>query len=522
MPLTRAKTQAVRIDGDSALARDTGEDKASGSNTVSAERPDARDVQRFGDYELLEEIARGGMGVVFKARQISLNRIVALKRILSGRLSGNEEVQGFRAEAEAAANLDHPNIVPVHEVGEQDGQHFFSMGFVDGESLADRLKDGPLPPREAVTLLKTIAEAIAYAHEKGIVHRDLKPGNILLASGGRHSEPGRVAGDHVESHTTAKESRASVARDDTARLDSPKITDFGLAKNIAADSGMTSTGQILGTPSYMPPEQAAGRTEQIGPLSDVYSLGAMLYATLTGRPPFQAANVAETLGQVLEQDPVSPRTLNTSVDRDLETICLKCLEKDPQRRYASAADLAAELDRFLAGKPIYARPVGRAERLWRWSRRNRLVAALSSTALLLLIAVAVVGMVGFALTTRALAGQSEQRVKAEENAVAAEENFQKAREFVDDYFTKVSESRELLSGTPGTQRLRKRLLERAQKYYEGFVRDRTGDEKLLGRIGRSPPQARLAFRPDRRKAESLDRLSEVDRNPVATGPHKPR
>ncbi len=298
-------------------------------------------VRYFGDYELLEEIARGGMGVVYKARQTKLNRIVALKMILSGQLAGEEDVRRFHAEAEAAAQLDHPGIVPIFEVGEHEGQHYFSMAFVDGGSLADKIKDGPLPPREAAEYVKKVAEAVAYAHSKGVIHRDLKPGNILLDPNGE-----------------------------------PKVTDFGLAKRVEGDSGLTATGQILGTPSYMPPEQASGKTEEVKEASDVYSLGAILYACLTGRPPFQAANVIDTLMQVLESDPPDPRQLNRAIARDAETIALKCLQKDPLRRYATAQLLRDELDRYLQGKPILGRRASLTERTWRWYMRNRLVGSL--------------------------------------------------------------------------------------------------------------------------------------------------
>jgi WD40 repeat protein len=296
----------------------------------------------FGDYELLEEIARGGMGIVFRARQISLNRIVALKMILTGQLAGKEEVRRFQTEEEAAARLDHPNIVPIYEVGEQDGQHYFSMKFIEGGSLskalADRKSDSGFHP--FVRILLAVALAVHHAHQRGIMHRDLKPGNILLDADGV-----------------------------------PHVTDFGLAKKVQGDSSQTQTGAVVGTPGYMAPEQAAAKKD-LTIAADVYSLGAILYEILTGKPPFQAATPLDTLLQVIEQEPISPRVHNSRVDRDLETICLKCLEKDPHKRYSSAEALALELERWLKGEPILARPVGRVARVWRWCRRNRAVATL--------------------------------------------------------------------------------------------------------------------------------------------------
>ncbi len=298
-------------------------------------------IRRLGDYELLEEIARGGMGVVYKARQISLNRIVAVKMILAGNLATKADHDRFHCEAQAAALLDHANILPVFEVGEHEGQHYFSMGYVDGQSLAARLAEGPLPPREAAELAATVAEAVDYAHRQGVVHRDIKPSNILIDGKGR-----------------------------------PRVTDFGLAKRLDGGSELTTTGQVLGTPSYMAPEQAAGQIKAVGPAADVYSLGALLYAALTGRPPFQAATPLETLQQVLGREPVALRQLNAGVPGDLETIVQKCLEKPIPRRYATAQALAEDLRRYLAGRPILARPVGRWEHAWRWCRRQPVVAGL--------------------------------------------------------------------------------------------------------------------------------------------------
>jgi serine/threonine-protein kinase len=292
-------------------------------------------VRYFGDYELIDEIARGGMGVVFKARQVKLNRIVALKMILSGELAGEEEVKRFKTEAEAAANLDHPGIVPIYEIGVHNGQHYFSMGFVEGQSLADRVKEGPIPPMEAAEIVKKVTEAIAYAHEKGVIHRDLKPANVLLDANGE-----------------------------------PRVTDFGLAKQVESDSDLTRTGAVMGTPSYMPPEQAAGNLSEIGPPSDVYSLGAVLYELLTGAPPFRGGSPLETLMLVLENELVPPRMLNPTVPRDLAKICLKCLEKLPSERYANAEELSKDLTRFLEGEPVSARPIIGPVRVLRWAQRR--------------------------------------------------------------------------------------------------------------------------------------------------------
>jgi tetratricopeptide (TPR) repeat protein/tRNA A-37 threonylcarbamoyl transferase component Bud32 len=305
----------------------------------SPSRPADRVGERIAGYEILGVLGRGGMGVVYKARQEVPERVVALKMVLSGRLN-DDEVRRLRAEGEAAARLDHPGIVPVFEVGQHEGHPFFSMAYIDGKSLAYRLQKGPLPAREAAELVRAVAEAVAHAHSRGVIHRDLKPGNILIGADGR-----------------------------------PRVSDFGLAKRVEGDSSLTTTGQILGTPSYMPPEQAQGQKE-IGPVADVYALGAVLYALLVGRPPFQGATALETVRQVLEQEPVAPRRLNAAVPRDLETICLKSLRKEPGKRYESASALAEDLKRFLDGRPIEARPVSAWERALKWARRRPAQAAL--------------------------------------------------------------------------------------------------------------------------------------------------
>lgn len=323
----------------------------------------------FGDYELLEEIARGGMGVVYKARQRKLNRIVALKMILSGQLASRDDVRRFYTEAEAAANLEHVGIVPIYEVGEHQGQHFFSMGYIEGKSLAERIAQGPLSPREAAELLKQIAEAVAYAHGQGVIHRDLKPANILLASqeGRRGKEGGGSAGSNAKSGLVAK------------------ITDFGLAKRLDGGSDLTTTGQILGTPSYMPPEQAAGKVHEVKETADIYSLGAILYALLTGRPPFQAESPLDVLVQVLESEPTRPTKLNRNIPRELEWICLRCLDKQPAQRYATAQELAQDLDRFLQGESVQAQPAGLLQVIRRWARNEPSLAAHLAGILLALV-----------------------------------------------------------------------------------------------------------------------------------------
>ena len=289
----------------------------------------------FGDYELLQKIAQGGMGVVYKARQVSLNRVVAVKMILAGELAGDTEVKRFQAEAEAAANLQHPNIVAIHEVGQHGGRHYFSMDYVEGKNLAELIQDQAPSPARAARYVLAMAGAIQYAHQRGILHRDLKPQNVLIDE-----------------------------------FDQPRITDFGLARQIKRESNLTQTGVVMGSPSYMPPEQAAGRQELVGPASDVYSLGAVLYQLLTGRAPFAGKTPMETLMKVVEEEPKAPSKLSARVPRDLELICLKCLEKRPDRRYATARELAEELGRFLNNEPIRAQPAAGTRQLWSWGRRN--------------------------------------------------------------------------------------------------------------------------------------------------------
>ncbi len=346
-------------------------------------------VRYFGDYELLEEIARGGMGVVFKARQVSLNRLVALKMILRGELASDADVRRFLQEAEAAANLDHPNIVPIYEVGEHDGRQYFSMKLIDGGGSLSSMSGAPRASaeqqRRVARLLATVARAVHYAHQRGILHRDLKPSNVLVDARGE-----------------------------------PHVADFGLARRLEGSQGATQSGAIVGTPAYMPPEQATGRKD-VSTAADVYSLGAVLYELLTGQPPFRGESPMEVLLQVVEREPQRPGAINPGLDRDLETICLKCLEKEPGRRYGSAEALAEDLERWLRGEPILVRPSGVGERALKWARRHPAVAA----AYALLLVATLLGTVGGAVTWLWLRAE-ESRRQAEIARGLAEEARQEA------------------------------------------------------------------------------------------------
>jgi WD40 repeat protein/tRNA A-37 threonylcarbamoyl transferase component Bud32 len=379
--------------------------------------PDAPAPFDVPGYELLGELGRGGMGVVYKARQLAANRVVALKMVLRGQFASPDEVARFRAEAEAAAALDHPNIVPIYEVGEYQGQHYYAMKIIEGPTL-----DGLLPglvksPREAAQLLARVARAVHYAHQRGVLHRDIKPANILTDASGE-----------------------------------PYVADFGLARRLEGHSELSRSGAIIGTPGYMSPEQAAARKD-LTVAVDVYSLGAILYEALTGKPPFREASTMETLLAVMERDPSPPSQTNPDVPVDLETICLKCLHKEPDKRYASAADLADDLERFLNGEPIQARPVGWGERAWKWVRRRPGVAAL--LALLLLTVCAGIGGVVWhwrdALDARKeadarAAAEGEERRKADserKKAVAAGKNLAVAQTATQKALDRVREERDL-------------------------------------------------------------------------------
>lgn len=342
-------------------------------------------------YEIYSELGRGGMGVVYKALQIPLNRVVALKMILAGDHAGEQDRARFRSEAEAVARLQHPNIVQIFDIGEQAGRPFFSLEYCAGGSLEKKLRGTPLPPPEAARLVQTLARAMQAAHQQHIIHRDLKPANVLLSSDG-----------------------------------TPKITDFGLAKRLD-EAGQTGSGSIMGTPSYMAPEQADGGP--IGPAADVYALGAILYETLTGHPPFRGPTLVDTLRQVVTTDPVPPTWLQPRIPRDLETICLKCLEKSPAKRYASAQELADDLDRFLRDEPILARPVGPLSKALRWCRRNPgITALLGLVAGLLLLSfvnlqlslasVQELALRNQQLLAESVAGRLDERIRSDAQAVA--------------------------------------------------------------------------------------------------------
>jgi WD40 repeat protein len=343
-------------------------------------------------YEILGELGRGGMGVVYKARQVALNRVVALKMILSASFADAEDLLRFRLEGETAARLAHPNIVQAYEVGSHEGRPFLALEFVSGGTLARRLQRGRPPVRESAALVEVLARAVQAAHNHGIIHRDLKPANVLLAACG-------LAAEWI-----------------------PKIADFGLAKHLQASSGLTETGRVLGTPAYMAPEQAAGHSHRVCPATDVYALGAILYELLGGHPPFGGGSSAEVLMQVIARDPAPLRQVHADVPRDLETVCLKCLEKEPARRYGSALELADELRRFLEGLPILARPVGPAERLWKWCRRHPVVAALTGC-LVLVTAIGFAGVTAallYALQGWGLAAEEKLRVEEEREVARSE------------------------------------------------------------------------------------------------------
>ncbi|MBI2823851.1 MAG: serine/threonine protein kinase [Planctomycetia bacterium] len=390
-------------------------------------------------YEILEVLGRGGMGVVYKARQVSLSRIVAIKM-----LSGGSRAR-FRVEAEAIARLQHPNIVQIHEVGEAQGQPYFSQEHIAGGSLADRLDGAPWSAKAAARLVRTLAEAMHFTHSRGIVHRDLKPANVLMADGG-----------------------------------TPKISDFGLAKQLESNSGQTATGDIMGSPSYMSPEQASGVTREITAAADVYSLGAILYELVTGRPPFRAETAVDTVLLVLSDEPVAPRRLQPKLPRDLETICLKCLEKSPRNRYASAQELADDLGRFLAGEPIRARPVPLWVRAAKWARRRPAAAAAIGIALLAATILLVGGTIYNVRLNAALA-----RVQREQERRAA--TLAQAQEVVERLLGDFNQRQ--LAGLPHAEPVRRELLTAALQFCEEMQRQNPEEPEVRWQLGRAQRQA---------------------------------
>jgi serine/threonine-protein kinase len=427
------------------VPEETSTDKGAAARTQptagpAADAPGESAGGSFGDFELLEVIGRGGMGVVYRARHKRLQRLVALKMIRVPEVGSADEVRRFRNEAEMVAHLDHPHIVPIYEVGEwragadSPPVPYFSMKLIDGGRLAGQLARFGADPWSAARLLAAVARAVHHAHQRGILHRDLKPGNILLDSAGQ-----------------------------------PHVTDFGLAKRVAVDSSLTHSGELVGTPSYMAPEQTTGRRGAITTATDVYGLGAILYALLTERPPFRGDTPLDTLNQVRTQEPEKPSRINPRVDRDLETICLKCLEKEPLRRYPSAEALAEDLERWLAGEPIQARPIRLPVRVWRWCRRKPLVASLLAA----LILVFVSGVAGVTWQWRQALSQRDK----------ARARFQMARQAVDEFHTQVSVSPELKAHP--LEPLRHHLLESAVKFYERFVQEEADDEAVQAEQGRA-------------------------------------
>ncbi|HEV3164114.1 MAG TPA: protein kinase [Isosphaeraceae bacterium] len=381
-------------------------------------------------YEILEVIGRGGMGVVYKARQRRLGRVVALKQIGASLDGDPRELARFQAEAEATARLWHPGIVQIHDVGWSDSVPYLAMEFVEGGNLDDRLRRNPLNPRESAELMVPIARAVHHAHEAGVIHRDLKPGNILLTAEG-----------------------------------APKVADFGLAKRLDIERGPTQTGTLLGTPSYMAPEQAEGKLT--GPPADIYALGAILYECLTGRPPFQAATPLETLERVRTCEPITPRRLQSDVPRDLQTICLKCLEKDPRRRYATAAELADDLGRFLRGEPVFAKPVGLVGRWLKWARRNPALAGLAALSVIA-AAGALAGLIAHQARLQVEVNRANRAAKtAREQRALADANYREARAAIGQILDRLNEP--TFAGIPRGSELRVSLTEAALGFYDRIL-----------------------------------------------------
>jgi serine/threonine-protein kinase len=425
---------------DSASARLTATEEMGFSIREAAESGPHGTWPMVAGYQILGELGRGGMGVVYKARQRGLNRLVALKMVLAGAHAGAHLLARFHTEAEAVARLTHPNIVQIYEVGEQDGLPFFSLEFVDGSPLDKKLGGKPQPPREAAQLCATLARAMHFAHQHGIIHRDLKPANVLMTLDGI-----------------------------------PKITDFGLAKLLEeeGDSSRTKTGTVMGTPSYMAPEQARGDVREVGTHSDLYSLGALLYECITGKPPFQGPTPMETMLKVTREEAAAPSRLRPDVSRDLETICVKCLQKEPAKRYGNCYELAEDLNRFLMSEPVRARPVGNIERVGRWCRRNPGWAAMWGGIAALLIFVAS-GSLYAAITINTAKQQADANARiAKKNEEKAKKNEEKAKEFgsaaSQAYATLIREVQDKLKDKPALQDLKKQILLPSIKGLESLI-----------------------------------------------------
>ena len=418
-------------------------------------------------YEIEELLGRGGMGVVYRARHLTLKRDVAVKMILAGDLATPEQCDRFRSEAEAVARLQHPNIVQIYEVGTVHGVPFAALELVTGGTLAERLSAAPPPRATAAALIRTLAETIHYAHQRGVVHRDLKPANILLATGEARRD-----------HDDPADFGVPATRYASLSTFTPKITDFGLARQLDVDSDQTRSGALLGTPSYMAPEQAAGHGRTAGPAADIYTLGVLLYECLTGRPPFKAANLLDTLEMVRTQEPVPPTRLQPKTPRNLEIICLKCLQKAPARRYPDAAALADDLGRFLNGQAILARPVPTWERAWKAARRRPAVAGLAlALAGALVVALTVILVSNFRL--RHERDQSRAaRLEADGQRLKSQEHLEKAVEAVEKMMTRVAGER--WARRPELQDERRQVLEDAAAFYR-LLLERDGDSPLVRR-----------------------------------------
>lgn len=508
---------------------------------LSQAKPKPRRHPAFPDipgYEVLSELGRGGMGVVYKARHVTLKRTVALKMIKSGMYAGDAELARFRAEAEAAARLHHPNIVQIYEFETHDDRPYFALEYVEGSTLAAYLEGKPQPERDAAGLLEVLARAIHFAHERGVLHRDLKPANILLGASPtllRGASPESQAStaksptplwpDPVSAASTGGGATGDTLVSDGARLDLPqlgalvpKVTDFGLAKLLetgesagGAGSDVTPSGAFLGTPGYMAPEQADTGKAAIGPAADVYGLGAILYATLTGRPPFLAATPLETVLQVLEEEPVSPRRLRPALSRDIETICLRCLEKDPARRYASAEALADDLKRYLNHEPILARPAGAVERAIKWARRRPAQAALLGlTVAGVIVLLIMTYWLNAARTQEKKAREiaQEQRREALEQEAKAKQNFELAAEAVEKFLTLISEHPHLKEFD--LEDLRMDLLQAAVGFHRKFVERKSDDPDVIAEQGRAFLRLGLIFKELGKPKEALAHYQEAE------------